>query len=43
MGLEVHPVDVESALIVVSQMVAILDLTQIHPRLLTHTSQKTII
>lgn len=39
MGLEVQPINVESALIAVTQMVAILDLTQVHPRLLTHVSK----
>lgn len=39
MSLEVQPFNVESALIAVSHMVAILDLTQIHPRLLAHVSK----
>lgn len=39
MSLEVQTINVESALVVVSHMVAILDLTQIHPRLLTHISK----
>lgn len=39
MSLEVQTISVESALIVVSHMVAILDLMQIHPRLPSHVSK----
>lgn len=39
MGLEVQTITIKSALIVVSHVVAILDLTQIHPRLLAHISK----
>lgn len=39
MGLEVQTITVESALIAVSHVVAILDLMQIHPRLLAHVSK----